>query len=125
MAADKSAPAPTKETPVASLLSNLQRVIPGFSAPAPVASKSRSRNKKTKSASVSGNEAIPAVPVTEAESSAVAPVDELDEVEEKKTSAVEAVHKRIRAVNKKLVSLSDLWNWRGAEERREEQAGAS
>ena len=107
-------------------VSSAPRVIPGLAgklsgtvgAGAGVSSaggKQRSRSKKTKTAS---NDVAAAVESDAVAATATAPqAEELSEAlvarpedieEEKKTSAVEAVNKRIRAANKKLVS--PIWS---------------
>ncbi|KAI5480062.1 hypothetical protein MNV49_002027 [Pseudohyphozyma bogoriensis] len=103
--------APTAPAPVPTSSSPAPRVIPGFNQPAPE-KKQRSRTKKTKSsANVPGDvaAAVEADGVATTETAPtglspalVAPVEELEEAEEKKTSAVEACAKRIRATNKKI-----------------------
>lgn len=80
------------------------RVIPGFKAPlAPAPTKPRSRPKKAKAPTDAVTEKVEEPAVKEVE--VAAEVDEVDEVvEDKKTSSVEAVQKRIRAASKKIVS---------------------
>ena len=98
-----AAPTAPAATPAAPVVPSGPRVIVGLGAPTPAA-KARSRNKQRNKTLV----ATPAddVPVVE---EAVAPVAEkvveLEPVETKKTSAVEACAKRIRAANKKIVSV--------------------
>jgi hypothetical protein len=88
------------------------RIIPGLNLPLVEPKKStRSRNKKSKATGAATGDVAAAVAHDGVATSATAPAvlsDELvageGELEEKKTSAVEACQKRIRSANKKIVS---------------------
>ena len=94
-----------------SLTDKVRRIIPGLSAStdAPAAGKKRSRKPKSSiSAPVAGTAVGHSkdgdkTPLQEGEAAPI-PEEQEDQIEAKKTSAVEATSKRIRAANKKLVS---------------------
>lgn len=113
----------TTQTPGAPALAPAQptapRSIPGLVKAIVSEKKPRSRAKKSKpSVSGLGEDVAAAVEADGVKTSATAPsdlspaliasVEELEEVEEKKTSAVEAVQKRLRSANKKIVSPTSL-----------------
>lgn len=112
MAAAPSTPAPAAAVPAPA--PTQPRVIPGFKPAATAeAKKARSRPKKTPKgpSDVAGAVAADGVATTETAPTAdalstplIAQVESEEEVIEEKKTAVEAVQKRLRAANKKIVS---------------------
>lgn len=104
----------TKTTEDVSLVEKVKRVIPGLSSSAPEPASSKKRSRKPKSAisaplsgtAVGHSKDGDKTPLNGAGAEEKEPViqEEDEQVEAKKTSAVEATAKRIRAANKKLVS---------------------
>ena len=102
-----TAPAASAAVPVAP---SGPRVIVGLGAQT-LAAKARSRKQRNKTLPAPAAEEVPVA--EEAVQPVAEKVEELEPVEQKKTSAVEACAKRIRAANKKIVSflVDFVQNW--------------